>query len=70
MTATRLSIRTNPSNPYHHLWCNHGTWFIHYTRYPSPLTTERVRHSLRTKDVTDARARRDSILSNHEGGAR
>lgn len=58
-----LSIRTNPANLNHHLWNNNGTWFIHYVVHPTPLTKERVRKSLGTKDVTEARERRDAILA-------
>ena len=55
-------IRVNPDNPDHHLWNNHGTWFIHFTVYPTPVTAERRRFSLRTKDLHEARRRRDVIL--------
>lgn len=57
-----LSLRTDPSNPNHHLWLNNGTWYIAYTAHTSPLTAERVRTSLHTKYVTEARRKRDQIL--------
>ena len=57
-----LSLRTNPSNPNHHLWNNNGTWFVHYVIHPTPFTKERVRRSLGTKDIVIARARRDALL--------
>jgi hypothetical protein len=50
------------ANPDHHLWDNNGTWWMHYTLYPTPMTKERVRRSLKTKSVVEARARRDEIL--------
>lgn len=50
----------------HHLWNNNGTWFIHYTIYPTALTKERQRASLRTRDVEEARAVRDLILEGLE----
>jgi hypothetical protein len=56
------AIRLNPGNPDHHLWNNNGTWFIHFTVYPTPITKERIRKSLGTKHLTEARQRRDSIL--------
>ena len=56
-----LSIR--PENPNHHLWNNHGTWFLHYTVHPTPFTKERIRRSLGTKDVNVARERRDAIFT-------
>ncbi len=58
----KLSIRTNTENPNHHLWNNHGTWFVHYVVHPTPFTKERVRRSLGTKDVNEARRLRDAIL--------
>ena len=59
----QLSVRVNPSNPNHHLWNNNGTWFIHYVVHPTPYTKERVRRSLRTKCLQEARARRDEVLA-------
>ena len=57
-----LSIRTDPRNPNHHLWNNNGTWYLHYTALTSPVTAERVRRSLRTKDIQQARQKRDRLL--------
>jgi hypothetical protein len=59
-----LAFRLNPANPDHHLWNNNGTWFVHYTIHPTPLTKQRVRKSLRTKNLIQARARRDQLLFN------
>jgi hypothetical protein len=58
----QLSLRTNPDNPNHHLWNNNGTWFIHYVVHPTPFTKERIRKSLGTKSLVEARAKRDVIL--------
>ena len=58
----RTSVRVRISNPNHHLWNNNGTWYVHYTVHPTPLTKSRVRASLGTKDVETARARRDELL--------
>jgi len=64
MNASNLSaIRVRPENPNHHLWNNHGTWFLHYTIHPTPFTKERVRRSLGTKDVQIARERRDTFFA-------
>jgi hypothetical protein len=60
---TLPSLRLNPDNPNHHLWNNNGTWFLHYTVYPTPFTKERIRRSLGTKDVKVARERRDNFFS-------
>jgi len=59
----KLSIRTNPENPNHHLWNNHGTWFVHYVVHPTPFTKERIRKSLGTKSLEQARQLRDAVLS-------
>ena len=40
-----------------------GTWFLHYTVYPTPFTKERIRRSLGTKDVNLARERRDQFFN-------
>ncbi len=58
----QLAIRTNPENPNHHLWFNNGTWYVHYTVYPTACTAERVRHSLKTRDLGIARQRRDALF--------
>jgi hypothetical protein len=50
-------IRITADNPNHHLWNNHGTWFLHYTVHPTPFTKERIRRSLGTKDLATARSR-------------
>lgn len=57
-------IRVRAENPNHHLWNNHGTWFLHYTVHPTPFTKERIRRSLGTKDIAVARERRDTFFSN------
>jgi len=57
-----LAIRLNPANPDHHLWNNNGTWWCHYTVHPTPLTKQRIRASLGTKDLSEARLRRDRLL--------
>jgi hypothetical protein len=63
-TVTDLpGIRVHAENPNHHLWNNHGTWFLHYTIHPTPFTKERIRRSLGTKDVRVARERRDSFFA-------
>ena len=56
-------IRVRAENENHHLWNNHGTWFLHYTVHPTPFTKERIRRSLGTKDVNVARDRRDAFFA-------
>ncbi|MFM1850809.1 MAG: hypothetical protein RIS54_493 [Verrucomicrobiota bacterium] len=69
-TITKLpGIRVRPDNPNHHLWNNHGTWFLHYTVHPTPFTKERIRRSLGTKDLEVARERRDAFFAQLENEA-
>ena len=56
-------IRVRAENPNHHLWNNHGTWFLHYTVHPTPFTKERIRRSLGTTAIRVARERRDSFFA-------
>ena len=57
-----IALRIDESNLNHHLWNNNGTWWIHYTIYPTPVTAERIRHSLKTRNLSEARDLRDQIL--------
>jgi hypothetical protein len=57
------ALRVRAVNPNHHLWNNHGTWFLHYTVHPTPFTKDRLRRSLGTKDVRVARTRRDTFFA-------
>jgi hypothetical protein len=57
-----VSIRVNSQNPNHHLWNNNGTWFVHYTEHFPDFTKRRIRVSLQTKCVEEARRRRDELL--------
>jgi hypothetical protein len=61
--ADLTGIRITADNPNHHLWNNHGTWFLHYTVHPTPFTKERIRRSLGTKDLAAARSRRDAFFA-------
>jgi hypothetical protein len=63
LLADHSGIRITADNPNHHLWNNHGTWFLHYTVHPTPFTKERIRRSLGTKDLEVARNRRDSFFA-------
>ena len=56
------SIRIPESNPNHHLWSNHGTWWCHYTVHLPDYTKRRVRQSLGTPSVEQARKLRDRLL--------
>lgn len=65
---TLPALRLNTENPNHHLWNNNGTWFLHYTVYPTAFTKERIRRSLGTKDLSIARQRRDAFFQQLLGG--
>ena len=74
MQLTKRAKRAE-ANPDHHLWNNHGTWFVHYTEYPTPIMKQRVRKSLKTRCLEVARQRRDQLLGCHapqgtDGGAK
>jgi len=69
MNNTKLSVRIHTDNPDHHLWNNHGTWFVHYTTHPSPVTKERIRRSLETKCLARARGLRDNFFASIGGVA-
>ena len=64
-----LSIRVDGSNPLHHLWNNHGVWWIHYTILINGVRQRRMRLSLRTRDVEVARERRDRLFAELSGVA-
>ena len=49
-------------NPDHHLWRNGRYWWIAFTLLYHGWRQERVRRSLKTADVREARRRRDAIL--------
>jgi len=63
-----LAIRVNPGNPNHHLWRNHGVWWIHYVVHEGHKK-RRVRTSLGTRDLAAARAARDVVLASFQPGA-
>ena len=65
-----LRVRVRAENPNHHLWNNHGTWFLHYTVHPTPFTKERVRRSLGTPRLDVARERRDAFFAHLQASGR
>ncbi len=62
----QLAVRVDPANADHHLWNNNGTWFVHYTVYPDALTAERIRLSLKTRSLNEARQKRDDLFAEFE----
>ena len=61
-----LSIKIDSENRDHHLWNNHGTWWVHYTIHQPDYTKRRVRVSLETRNRQEARQRRDNLFAHLE----
>jgi hypothetical protein len=61
-----LSIKIDSENPDHHLWNNHGTWWLHYTIHQPDYTKRRIRVSLETRNRKEARQRRDTLFAHLE----
>jgi hypothetical protein len=49
-------------NPNHHLWRNGRLWWIAFTVIYDGWRQERIRRSLGTADLEEARRRRDALL--------
>lgn len=53
------------TNPNHHLWRNGRLWWVAFTVIHDGWRQERVRRSLRTADLDEARRRRDDLLQQY-----
>lgn len=62
ITAPTLSRRQKTDGPNHHLWNNHGTWWVHCTVHLPNGTASRFRRNLGTRDIAEARRKRDLIF--------
>lgn len=58
-----LSRRQTVAGDTHHLWNNHGIWWFHGTFHQPDGTKKRCRCNLRTRDLAEARAKRDRIIA-------
>ena len=47
----------------HHLWLNQKVWWLVFTPYDAKERLPRIRRSLRTQDVIEARRLRDELLA-------
>jgi hypothetical protein len=56
-----MPVTTVP-NPNHHLWRNGRLWWVAFTVVYDGWRQERIRRSLGTADVEEARRRRDDVL--------
>ena len=65
MSHRKLSIRVDARNPDHHIWNNNGTWWFHCT-FHTGNRKRRCRTSLKTRDVVEARRRRDVLIARAE----
>jgi hypothetical protein len=52
-------------DPNHHLWRNGRLWWVAFTVHLPSWQKERVRLSLGTDDVVEARRRRDQVLAEY-----
>jgi hypothetical protein len=63
MPLGRISFRRpDPGNDRHHIYDNNGTYYAHFTVH-FQHRKRRVRVSLRTPRIDEAKARRDALLS-------
>ena len=58
----RVVTRVDNQNPNRNIWNNNGIWFVHFTLHLTDYTKRRVRQSLHTHDVAEARSRRDELF--------
>ena len=57
-----LAVRMSRDNPNHHLWNNNGTWFVHCTMHLAGFRKTRLRRSLGTDSIKQARHLRDQFM--------
>ncbi len=65
MTLTQLHdtlASAQREDPNHHLWRNGRYWWIAFTVHTPDYRAHRLRFSLRTEDLEDARVRRDRVF--------
>ena len=64
MPTTQLApSRAAETNPNHHLWKNGRLWWLAVTLLHDGWRQERIRQSLGTDDLPEARRRRDLVLA-------
>ena len=56
-------IETGLTHPDHHLWRNGRLWWVAFTVHLPGWKKERVRRSLGTADLEEARRRRDLLFA-------
>jgi hypothetical protein len=63
MENPRIAVYSVRKNPNHNIWNNNGTWWVHYTVHLPDYTKRRIRQSLNTRSISEARCRRDELLT-------
>lgn len=65
MPLGRLSSRAGTAGNRHNIWCNNGTWWVHYTLHFDDRK-RRIRRSLKTRSLEEAIRRRDELFARIE----
>ena len=60
---SKISVRCQAGNANHHLWNNNGTWWCHFTLHLPDFTKRRLRRSVGTACIEEARYTRDFLLA-------
>ena len=58
---------TTRPHPDHHLWMNGHLWWVAFTVHLPGWRKKRIRRSLRTADLEEARRRRDALFARLAG---
>jgi hypothetical protein len=64
--APGIAIAQEASHPDHHLWRNGRLFWVAFTIHIDGWRVERIRRSLGTTDILEARRRRDALLAEFE----
>lgn len=64
-TRSLAAAGASAVDPNHHLWRNGRLWWVAFTVHLPSWQKERVRLSLGTDDVVEARRRRDKVLAEY-----
>ena len=73
LLAMKNKIVELPDRKYganHHIWDNNGTWWCHLSLERRSGPAKRIRFSLRTNNVREARKRRDLMMNANEAKAK
>jgi len=62
-------IAEESAHPDHHLWRNGRLFWVAFTIHVDGWRVERIRRSLGTADIVEARHRRDALFAEFEGQA-